>query len=356
MAQGVSASGGFGGIPRRKTFNSKAKATSIAGKLYAEAMEMTRITNRGRVPAVRPSSFPLCPILVWQKMLKGASLGEFREEETAAGHYFTKVGTTAHENIQYWMGMNGKMYGHWRCINRGCAEFPSTVDLFDKTGKMIQRGKNTLENTTQHECPCCLEPMEYIELEIVYRGIKGHVDGVIMMDDGGVWVIDYKTTTRTKIDSGKLPERVHLKQLPAYSYILKQRYGLNVTGFSLLYFTRDNPYNFLDASFPWNKSWDLKAKAILSNESKKYIAALDDFTTKSISEIIRAKPCTDKYFYNTEMSPYAACPHAASGDCFNKKKLKKVLKAFAQEYPYSRKKAIAITAGAFPRFIKKRGL
>lgn len=349
---------GFGSVPRRRRSgpdNNKG-VNSIAGTLYAQAMNGTRTTVRGRVPAVRPSSFPMCPILTWKKFVKGTSLEEFREEESCGGHYFTKVGTIAHENIQYWMGMNGKMYGHWKCINPTCAEYPATLDLYDKKGKLVRPGKNTLEETTQNECPCCLEPMEYIELEIVYKGICGHVDGVIMLDDGTVWVIDYKTTTRTKIDSGKLPERVHLKQLPAYCYILQERYGMKVSGFSLLYLTRDNPYNFLDAAFPWNQSWKLKAKALLANEATKYIAALDDYVNQEVKQIIKAKPCMDKYFYTTEMSPYADCPHAADGSCFEPKKLKKQLKAHAKLYPYSRKKAIKITRKAFPRFIKKRGL
>lgn len=342
----------FANIPRRpsRQASHQGKISSIAGELYAEAINKTRVHVRGRVPQLRPSSFPLCSILVWRKFVRGASLGRFEETESFGSHFFTKVGTIAHENIQYWMGMNGKMYGHWRCINPTCEEYPKTLTLHDKRGNVIREGKNTVENTTNNICPCCGEPMEYIELEIVYRGIKGHVDGVIVMPNGKVWIIDYKTTTKTKLDSNKLPERSHLKQLPAYCYILKKRYKMDVAGFSLLYKTRDNPYKFYDYAEPWTKKWDLKAKALLRGEAKRYKAALGDFIAKDIDSIIATKPCDSIDYYKNDMSPYAECPLAASGSCFNKKELRRELRQWLKEHPYKTKHAKALVRHAFPKF------
>jgi len=324
-------------IPKKKTFTKggfpprRSKATSIAGKLYENAMENVYSTKEGRRPEYRPSAFPLCSILVFMKLTKGASIGYFESECSASGDYFTSIGTKAHENIQFHMGFSGKIFGDWKCINHKCKKGARGLDLYDKHGQIVRKGKLTRKNSTNNKCPICKSGMEYVEKEINYRGLKGHIDCIIKMQDGRYWVADYKTTTKNKMDSGKLPQRGHLKQLPTYCWVLKKKYNMDIAGFSLIYFSRDNPFNFFEYSETWTDKWDEECAALIKNERLKFKAGVESFKQQNPDKAIKHKPCKTLAFYEKEIAYYKECPML--GVCFNDKKLRKTLKDFMSEHP-----------------------
>lgn len=306
--------------------------STVFSDLYKKAINEAWPTQAGRPPKLRPSSFPMCPILTWTRMVKGAHLGYWPEDQDFSGQYFTQVGTLVHEIIQLYIGETGKIWGNWKCKNDRC-----------KYGK---RKSLTRKHTVNNRCPGCGRPMQYEEIEVKYAGIVGHIDAIIYLGQGQYWIGDYKTTTKYKLTSGKLPEKSHLKQIPAYVYMAVKGLGLNVIGFSLLYLTRDNPHLFLEESFEWDSTWEKKAKLMLKGEKKRYKAALQDFKERKIHRIIQNKPCTSKKFYNEYLDYYTPCPYL--GVCFKPEELWTTLQAVKQEHPYSRKTAHLIATDLDP--------
>lgn len=326
---------GRGNFYMRRT----SKAKSVGGKLYEQAMENMYLTE-GRRPEYRPSSFPLCSILVYMRLIKGTSVGRFESERSAAGDYFTSVGTTAHENIQFHMGFSGKVFGDWSCRNRACAKGRRALDLYDAKGQLVRKGKLTTKNSTNNLCPKCSSPMEYVEKEINFNGLKGHIDCIIELSDGTYWVMDYKTSTKTKLESNKLPQKAHMKQIPAYCYVLRKKYKMKVVGFSVLYFSRDNPFNFYEHAERWSKEWTETCKTMIAQERLKFKSAVKSFKNLDPTLAIKHKPCKTLAFYEKEVAYYSECPMLDV--CFNSRKLAGALAEHVELFPTKKQDRIAL--------------
>lgn len=321
-------------------------AKSVAGKLYAEAMESVHTDVNARPPVLRPSSFPLCSVLVYHDLMVGTSTGKFKRDMSAGGGYFTSVGTAAHTNIQFYIGKSGKVFGHWKCINNLCPEFHKARDKWkrvDDKWKLIH-GKPTLKNTTNNVCPYCKFDMEYVELTVKHKKVEGHIDCVIMLDPKRkrIWVADYKTCTKNKIENArtKLPERSHLRQLPSYCYILEEKYGYKVEGFSLIYICRDNPWIFYEHAEPWTDAWRKRAMHELKLERVRYRSGVDAYIERDKSIAIGQKPCKSLAHYEKEMGFFDPCPLVDV--CFHKKTLESALDKLAEKYPYTDKQVAKV--------------
>lgn len=314
----------------------RGKPTSIFGKLYIEAMEKEIVTHHGRGPEYRPSSFPSCSILTYMRLSVGAHEQHFKGRMAASGGYFTSVGTAAHENIQYYIGELGQVWGDWKCRNPRCQARHDAQDLFNEQGECWRKGKLTRKNTTKNRCPLCDHAMEYVEKEINYKGLKGHIDCIIKLKGGGWWVGDYKTSTKYQITNAKtlLPHKAHLKQIPTYCYVLRKKYKMDVRGFSVLYFSRDNPFLFHEYSELWSSQWTKRVKEIIADEKRKFRAGVASFVQRDPSHAIKAKPCKCKRDYEEEIAYYDECPML--GVCFTKK-LPKILDAHKATFTYTDK-------------------
>lgn len=326
----------FGDLkPVKYGFNTRPKnvKATFYGELYEKTMDDSVTVKYGRGPEYRPSSFPSCPILHTLRFAKSAHLGYTESTMTTSGGYFTSVGTAAHENIQYYIGQSGKVWGDWKCKNPTCQKRHDAQDLFGEDGKCWRKGKLTRKNTVNNKCPKCLHPMEYVEKEIKYKGLKGHIDCIVKLDNGYWWVADYKTCTKHKINTkGELPHASHLKQIPTYCYVLEKKYGMKIKGFSLLYLSRDNPFHFLEYSEPWTPRWREKVKKIISDEKRKFRSGVKSFATRDVSHAIKNKPCSCREQYDKEINFYDVCP--LLDVCF-KKDFPKVLKSMLKEFPYT---------------------
>lgn len=348
----------FATMPRKKVFKKgsfpprRSRAKSIAGKLYEQAMENTYTSDKGRRPEYRPSAFPLCSVRVFMRLIKGVSLGYFEEERTAGGDYFTSVGTTTHETIQFQMGFSGKVWGDWKCEHIDCKKGKRSLDLYDANGRLVRPGMLTRKNTTNNVCPCCGRPMAYVEKEIRYKGLKGHIDCIILMDDGTFWVADYKTCTKNKIGKGTLPEKSHLKQLPSYCYVLKKKYRMKIAGFSLLYLSRDNPWEYYEHAERWTKKWEGRCAELVKGERRKFKAAVKSLGTGDVSYAIKHKPCRTMACYERTMASYTECPMLDV--CFNENKLRKTLIAHMKEFPTDSGERKALAENIDPDGGKKR--
>src|SRR5690606_28422407 len=281
-----------------RSFN---QVASMFGRLYEEAMAASIRTEHGRGPEYRPSSFPICSVLVYMQFLAAARNGFYESNMGAGGGFFTSVGTAAHENIQRYIGESGKIYGHWKCRNPKCKRSHAARDLYDEKGKIVRPGALTRESTTNNKCPTCKHAMEYVELEINYNGLKGHIDCIVKLEDGSYWVADYKTTTANNLKSTKLPKSEHLMQLPTYCYVLEKKYKMKIRGFSLLYFSRDNPYSFREHADKWTPRWRSQIGALIKDQKRVYRNAVRAFVENKPDLAIKCKVCTKPSDYEEKI-------------------------------------------------------
>lgn len=316
-------------------FNAKAQEynpnrNAPMSKLVAEAMDGSVMLPRGRGPEFRPSSFPSCPILNWMKLYRFKKLGNIESEYYFNMQYYTSVGTTVHEKIQYFMGFTGKMWGHWKCINPKCPEALKAADKRDAIGNMIEEGKPTRRCTTNNICPECGEPMLYIEFTIKFRGTTGHIDGIIKLDNGKWIVMDFKTTSMKKVLNNAFPEKKHLHQLPFYTYVLEKKYGkkygMKIDEFSLIYIPRDNPRAFVEYREKWNDNWRVRCAKRFESESEKWEAVWSDLESETFKEVVANKPCSCPADYKNKMHGFGDC--VMQEYCFSPVKLRNALTAW----------------------------
>lgn len=314
--------------PRTAAFSQSQRFTQIAshfGRVYAEVMEKAITVSHGRGPEFRPSSFPICPVIAYMQMRTAATLGYYPGNMSTSGGFFTSVGTAAHENIQYFMGETGSVFGDWKCKTPKCKHFKAGRNLFDEDGNLVRKGKLTRKNTCNNKCPLCKEPMEYVEKEINYNGLKGHIDCIYKLPNGNYWVADYKTTTKNILKGPKLPKREHLMQLPTYCYVLEKKYGMVIEGFSLLYFSRDNPFEFKEHAEQWDKRWRVRVRKLIEDQRETYKSAVQAFAQKKPELAVKMKPCSCPDDYEKKMPAYEPCP--MMDVCFNRRELLAAMKS-----------------------------
>lgn len=328
----------FSTLKPKAGFSTRPKSTvaSMFGRMYEKTMDQEITVPYGRGPEYRPSSFPLCSVLTLLRFATGANQGYFNSTMSASGGFFTSVGTAAHENIQYYIGQEGKVWGDWKCRNPFCQKRHDAQDLFNEKGECWRKGKLTRKNTTNNKCPKCKTPMEYVEKAINYKGLKGHIDAIVKLAGGGWWVADYKTSTKYQITNAKsmLPHKAHLKQIPTYCYVLEKKYKMDIKGFSVFYFSRDNPFLFHEHAELWDKPWRKRTAAIIKAERTKFRAGVRSFKTRDPKYAIAKKPCSCLKQYEEEIDFYDPCPMLDV--CF-KPGLDKVLAGLLKELPYTDK-------------------
>lgn len=339
--------------PQQQYFKRNNHITSVFGKVYETIMEGSAPIKYGRGPECRPSAFPMCSVRTLMKNVAKAHIGYYASDETSAGVYFTTAGTAIHEALQYRMGDSGQVWGDWTCRNPTCQRRHDARDLYDEAGKVVRKGILTRESTTNNKCPTCKHPMDYVEKEIDYRGIKGHVDCIMKLKGGGWWVADYKTCTKTKIDRGAavLPERAHMNQVPTYCYALEKQYGIKVLGFSILYLSRDNPFLFYEHAERWTDVWRSETKEMLRQQIRMYKASMLSLAVKDPKYAVRTKPCTSLRHYNEKQAGYTPCPYL--DQCF-KPGFTEYLQSQMALLDYSKKAANNIIARQSPLLLPKR--
>ena len=325
------------------TYKRNSHSSSAFGKLYERIMDSGAIIDYARGPECRPSSFPQCSVRTLMRLAQGAHLGFFQEEQTSAGVYFTTAGTAIHEALQYRMGDSGQIWGDWTCRNPTCQRRHDARTLYDEQGNVTREGILTRENTVNNKCPTCKHPMDYVEKEINYRGVKGHVDCIMKLKGGGWWVADYKTCTKNKIDKAStlLPERAHMAQVPTYCFALEEEYGIKVYGFSILYLSRDNPFLFYEHAEAWTDQWRKDTKEMIADQVRMFKASLISLYRNDPKQAVKHKPCPSLKHYNEKQAGYTPCPYL--DQCF-KPGFTEYLVGQLSELKYTKKAAVKLIA------------
>lgn len=276
---------------------------------YRDALKTPLPELMQREERLRVSGFPYCGLKsAWKKMqtLQGLTGTELMTSDK--GHY-TGTGTNMHLVFQRWMGHHGRILGNWVC----------------KCGYHARLKRSNV-------CKVCKGEMEYEEITVnAYKHCSGHIDGVYRSRKGEYFVIDYKTSSTRGLSSPFLPYAKNVAQIKAYCALIEYQYGIKISGWMLIYISRDTI-----------KRFKIKGEYIDDSEKKKIMKRIkqfdDQFETvqklsnkgkhswKDLEFLINTKACkTEEYFkkyYSLE-----GCP--LSTICFRSKKLLKTVK---QEY------------------------
>jgi hypothetical protein len=285
---------------------------------YRAAVDAKIEDERERQERLRVSSFPYCPLRhAYTRMTKH----ERANEANFGSFYYTEVGTVTHDIIQNFFGRSGKIYGAWVCRKLKC------------------KGKR--EFSSKDKCPICKGRMRYVELTVkAFKNVSGHLDGIWRNEKGEWFVIDYKTSSVRVIMTQKknptLPYHHNVAQIKAYCALIELMFDIEITGWILMYVARDNPMLF---SKPVGEYMSAKAKKKYLKKIKGWdrdwdrVINMTDFD--EVKELIAEKPCDDHDDYVRQFDSLDPCPLSQGGLCFQKKKLKSLMKIVWDERPAS---------------------
>lgn len=280
---------------------------------YQKNLKKTWNVPRVNAERLRVSGFPYCGLRHWyMNMLEVGSELDF------GGTYYTGVGTLVHSIIQGWIGEGGRIYGNWKCVQKGC------------------KGKRYFSSIKR--CPKCKLPMEYEEFAVAaFKHLSGHIDGLYRATDGKWYIIDYKTCSvriiSTNNQTGMLPYKANEWQIKAYCALIETLLNIEVSGWILMYVARDDPINCHVATgglvstkekaryMTKMKTWDRHFEVV--NNVKKLA---------DIKVLVEEKPCKTEEFYNMEYKKIDTCPLAMGGRCFDHDRLRKHLKETWDEF------------------------
>ncbi len=270
--------------------------------LKYEAMLSDKQDSVQPAPELRPSSMPLCSILVLEKWIQHKQ-GLPRELEWTQDFY-CDVGTTLHSICEKWMGRRGNLFGNWKCVSETCK----------------LRNKPTNTPSSKSKCPECGSIRHYVELEVKYKGITGHIDVVVETRDGYI-IGDYKTSSLKNIGRPAKPGQPEVKPSPylvnkkyvaqvmTYAYIFRRLYKKRVLQASLLFVARDDPKVFREVSLPWTRDNSERVKLFLAQQTESFLAAKKSIETGDPKWVYEARMCqhttkTDQDYYKKSVKPF----------------------------------------------------
>lgn len=280
---------------------------SRLGKMVDRALDHEVKSKNWPKKRISPSMFPICSVQEYVKQLMQKQYGGVPAKSGTMLNIFARAGSGMHEALQNAMGESGQFFGHWKCTNKECTEYPHTQGYVDDRGRYV-KGKHTRVRSTNNKCPCCKKSMAYVEFKILYKNLKGFVDGIVDNLDGTYSLLDFKSTTVTKAGDGTFFVHYHQMQIATYAWILKHRYGLNIIDYTLIYVPRDNPKKFVEKTFKFDDKEGYRAKKFMDIQLDAWDAVLESARTGDPRQAIKHKPCKSQEYYWEVFHGYDACP------------------------------------------------
>ena len=300
-----------------KTFDTEQNVaiTKKINAYYSSILEAKSVEDIEQPPRLRPSSLPACSIIALGKLLDYRLSG--KESRNYMSDFFMDVGTQVHSVLDKWCAHSDgpKVWGDWKCSNNECRNIWG-----------ISYDKGSADDST---CHLCQSKGVYQEVEIKYRGMKGHMDCVLITNKGVV-VVDYKTASSYKASQNRfyaMGSPHYPLQLFAYTYMLdrvygkyfKEKYGKDVIGCGLLFVSRDNPSKY--KIFSWGDVALTHGKSLLKAGSKRWSLARKSLSNGTLSKsLLSHRLCKNDSDYMNNKStffPYGGCPYYAK--CVGKK-------------------------------------
>ena len=261
---------------------SKQKST-VASHMYRDLLDGTKYVDH--VPTLRPSTFPICSIILLDSLL-------YEREWSFMADMYTSMGTAIHETIQAWCSKsNMKIWGNWFCP--------------------ICRERKTY--THKSFCKKCEDDMIYIEIEVEYLGVKGHIDLIVLDGEKGFIIVDVKSCGDYTINQptyAKLSLN-YVLQLSTYAYmiekiygdLLEKKYGHRVGGCSLLFVNRKKPSNIRE--FYWDRETVLKlGQKTIHKNIISFNKGMKAYDTGDLNTAVNNRLCHNKQHYEEEVQSF----------------------------------------------------
>jgi hypothetical protein len=253
----------------------------------------------------------LCSNLVLNSLL----LDKTDSESDFFGDFFLNIGTVVHSVLQKHSKNALKLWGNWKCSRCG----------------------TTWKHSTRNKCNCGGDA-DYVEVEVDYLGVKGHIDLIYITDDGVV-ITDFKTTTSGKIIKNttydSYPQN-YLYQIASYFYMCEKlfahkfkRYG-GLAYATLFFISRDNPSSNIEFDFSRKQLIKLGKETILNARTAyKYAKkAFNNLNVDTFNECKEVRMCSnlDDYLQSKSKLFYGGCQ--LFNECVNSKSNIKLLHYF----------------------------
>ena len=182
------------------TRSGKSEFLTVFNKAMSETLVMTK-KDPMRLFRLRCSQIPFCP---HNALLQYGAYGMHEATEMMSAYYFA-VGHAVHKVVQDYLMQSGQFIADYHC---------------NECGKKYKLSR---------QVECCGFSTAYEEIEVSYKGIIGHIDGVFVDSKKRVWIIDYKTCTLLNADSKvRRPSQGYSMQVRAYAYLLWKQYKLSL--------------------------------------------------------------------------------------------------------------------------------
>ena len=265
----------------------KKAASRIEGLLLSVFDEGScyQANDAGRTLHLRPSSFPFCPLRFFLTLPESLSKGR---RIPASMAYYVRVGQTIHDVFQEAIAThdtaNQFFIRDWKC---------------DKCHHLHRL------TTLPPHCVKCNAPFRIhehpanLEHTIKEGNLVGHVDDSFTFshnDNDYLIVIDYKSTSLSRLNSNKLPESSHLHQLRAYASLLNKKH--HVLGYVLIYIPRDNPRKLKAFPFMLTDKEATSTLRTIARYETQHRQALNASTRSEVLQLIDSRPCHDEASFN----------------------------------------------------------
>lgn len=240
---------------------------------YKKAIKSTvyyEKTTPSRVLFLRPSQMPFCAMNFF---INYSTKGLYRQQ-TFASAFYTTVGTAVHTVMQNFLCQSGKFLADYHCMECGTWHRRS------------------------YKYECCDFPTQYHEIEIDYKGIKGHIDAIYKDKNGKLWIVDFKTTSIKQAPNKKKdPGITYREQIEIYAVLVELQYGIKIEGYADEFILRDNPMATDPVMWcrPLTDETRSAVKRKLSRYKKMHRAVLDANSKQEVLELFDWGRCKDPY-------------------------------------------------------------
>jgi ribosomal protein L21E len=174
--------------------------------------------------------------------------------------------------------------------------------------------------------------MHYVEIELKYKQISGHTDGIYLSKSKKYYLIDYKGSSTRHIDNHQkfknvFPHHNNVIQIKSYCALVEHLLGINIDGWILIYTARDNPkYSKVIVGEEISKETKRKILRQIDKYDKQYTLVTNCKTWYDVKELVDCKPCKTSEIYYKHYHGYTGCTLGVSGLCFSRKELLQHLK------------------------------
>lgn len=236
--------------------------TESLTSVTASKIDVSRLMN------VRCSALPFCPISFFGTH---ANNGRTRFLDMV-GSFYTSIGTAVHATVQTHLAPSGRFLADWHC--RQCGTWHRL--------------------SMKHEC--CDFQCDYHEVEVAYKGVCGHIDGIFLDSAGNYWIVDYKTTSLASAKKKlKKPGVGYTEQVEAYALLMWLQYRIRVKGVMLFFIKRDNPREPIVYSKPFTNLKMQTVKTRLAGYVKAHKQALAVTTLKEALALLDYGRCPNPW-------------------------------------------------------------